>query len=255
MKRLIAFMIIMALALPSFALAVEAAALPKAAVEGEVEVQANTYTLSIFGYTFIIISANKDVEEDSTTLAIINDGRGEVGELVANYRLGNTFGKMVSLMARATLRSLSERRAEEEEAEVEGDDEAVAPDNAEETELTNHGQIVSAFAAELIAARREAKLGGVIQTKDQLKLKIQDRVRDRIMLKLKIHGEVDIEEPASAEEEEEADEDDAVNLDLRPGKNLNSKAAPSAQGVATNDVTLGQERNEIRTRSRLKVGG
>ncbi len=204
MKRLIAFMIIMALVMPSFALAVEAGA----------KVEANAYAFSFFGYTIIIAAADANVQGDSATFAIIKDADNEMGELLANYRLGNTFGRMVSTMARVALRPLSDRLVEEKTGEETTED-GLLEEEAEEKPPT-HGQIVSAFVHELIRIRREARETEKAEAKEELKLKIQERVRDRIKAKSKIH------DPNAADDESEgiqpSEEDTQENENAASGR-------------------------------------
>ncbi|MDI6800118.1 MAG: hypothetical protein QMD53_05570 [Actinomycetota bacterium] len=256
MKRLIALMIILALALPSLALAVEEeGTLP--VTEGETEeVEANTYAFTIFGFTFVVIPADKKVEGDSGTFAVIKNGEDEVGELLSNYRLGNLFGKIVSTMARITFRPLSERLAEEE-AEAEGD---IIPSEEEETDSeteegtvpgedeirerpVTHGQVVSAFVHELIRMRREIRTTEQIESKDQLKLKIQDRVGEKIMLKLKIHDP----------EVEEA-EVDAKNFRSTPRPNAKLGGVENFDWTAYENETWGQKKIGAKKRNHIKNG-
>ncbi len=165
MKKIIALVVALMFLLPSLALATEITATAPANEEvikdttelagnesvADEPVEENPYTLTIFGYTIVIIPANPEIEGDTTTLGFFKAGEdGETEEEIAHYNVGNILGKAVCTIAKAV-------------------------DSGPE-----HGKTVSTFVKKCVEERRVEHKAQMEQKKEELRTKLQEKKEEKL---------------------------------------------------------------------------
>ncbi|HDP70611.1 MAG TPA: hypothetical protein ENN38_07400, partial [Actinobacteria bacterium] len=150
MKKFIALVIVFMLLLPTLALAVETTATSPAENVIEEPAEGNPYTLTIFGYTMVIVPADPEVEGDTTTVGIFKTGEdGELGEEIATYNIGNILGKAVCAVAKGV-------------------------DSGPE-----HGKTVSAFVKQCVQERRAEHKAKMEQKKEEVRMRVQEKKEEK----------------------------------------------------------------------------